>query len=504
MRNSFSLLSVALLLLLTVSAQAYPMLRPKRVTSPAPESNFTVHPDQPQQIIKGFGFELQCDSIASGNKGLPEDTTSVPHDLTPEERTRLANEMLKGFRYMRFAAGLYWRGLDAEKKQFQPRWPEQLIEVRDLMKTAGIEGISFEYWSPAPYWKANNSLAGWQGKGTENVLRCFTKNFKDDPVYHGDTDKFLADFAQACRNDLQTLKDNGIPISLWGLQNEPFANTPYSSCIYSTAGYDKTFKAVAPVIRKFDPNIAIIADTGVTWKFSFIRPILDNPETASLVDDLVIHHVGTNSNDDMQPPDSSGKPRFQNEYEYLDGSASPDRCLNTAQDIMNWFQICQAPTWFWIHALKPVGNSEASGYSLGFWRPQHDDKPLASDSKFKDLPPGHWTYNNYNWFAVGSFVRHMPWNCQAVAVTEEVRDNDLRILAFKKPDGKLTVVLSNRCGSPHVFHVDTGLQGATFKGFRYSPTDAGENCMGVRVGTLTGETISPQLQDRTWEFWEQQ
>ncbi len=63
-------------------------------------------------------------------------------------------------------------------------------------------------------------------------------------------------------------------------------------------------------------------------------------------------------------------------------------------------------------------------------------------------------------------------------MTEEVRDNDLRILAFKKPDGKLTVVLSNRSGSPHIFHVSTGLQNATFKGFRYTPTDAGENCQG--------------------------
>lgn len=504
MRHFAAAFPVFLAVLCLANAKAtYPVHRPPRANPPAPEGTYAVHPDQPRQVIKGLGFELQCDSIASGNKGLPEATTSVPHDLVPEERTRLGNEMLKGFRYLRLAGGLYWRGLDADKKQLLPRWPEQLAEVRDLIQAAGIEGASFEYWSPAPFWKANHSLAGWQGKGTENILRCFGKNFRDDPDYHGDKARFLADFAQACRNDLRTLKDNGIPISFWGLQNEPFANTPYSSCVYTPGEYQQTFKAVAPVVREFDPRIAIIADTSSTWKFDYIRPLLADPATASLVDDLVIHHVGVDSNADIPPPEPSGKPRFQNEYEYLDGPASPDRCLNTVQDIMNWFQLGQAPTWFWIHALKPIGNAEASGYSLGFWRPQQEENP-TTDPKFAGLQPGHWTWNNNNWFAVGSFVRHMPWNCQAVAVTENVRDNDLRLLAFKKPDGKLTLVLSNRSGAPHIFHVDTGLSGATFKGFRYTPADAGQNCRGVPVAALTGETISPRLPDRTWEFWEQQ
>jgi hypothetical protein len=221
------------------------------------------------------------------------------------------------------------------------------------------------------------------------------------------------------------------------------------------------------------------------------------------VDDLVIHHVGANSNDEYPPPEPSGKPRFENEYEYLDGKASPARCLNTVQDIMNWFQVAKAPIWFWIHALKPIGNSEASGYSLGFWRPPGDNDPKDL-AKFPDLQPGHWVYNNYNWFAVGSFVKHMPWDCRGVDVQEEVRDNDLRILAFKKPDGKLTVVVSNRSFAPHTFHIDTGLTGATFKGFRYTPQDAGTDCQGVDCGTLTGGTISPQVDDLTWEFWEQQ
>jgi hypothetical protein len=482
---------------------SYPVHRPPRAVPAAPEGNYTVHPDQLNQVIKGIGFEIQSDSIGSGNKGLPEATTSVPHDLVPEERERFYNEMLKGFRYCRLAGGLYWRGLNPEQKYLQPRWPDQLTELSDMIKATGIEGVSFEYWSPAPFWKANRQFTGQNKNDPENKLRCFGENFADDPDYHGDVNRFLGGFALACQKDLQTLKDNGIPISFWGLQNEPFANTTYSSCLYSSGDYAQTFKAVAPVIRSFDPKIQIIADTDASWKFHYIRSVLKDSDTASLVDDLVIHHIGVNSNDEFPPPEPSGKPRFNNEYEYLDGSASPDRCLNTVQDIMNWFQIAKAPTWFWLHALKPIGNAEASGYSLGFWRPLSDNNP-ADDEKYHGLQPGHWTWNNYNWFAVGSFVKHMPWDCQAVAVDEEVRDNDLRILAFKKPNGKLTVVVSNRSFAPHTFHIDTGLAGATFKGYRYTPMDAGTDCQGTDAGTLIGGTISPQLEDLSWEFWEQQ
>jgi len=261
---------------------------------------------------------------------------------------------------------------------------------------------------------------------------------------------------------------------------------------------------VAQVVRAFDPKIEIIADTGKRWGFNNIRPVLNNPDDAKLVDALVIHHVGSDANAVLDiPPEKSGKPRFQNEYEYLQGSTSPARCLNTVEHIMNWFQIGQAPTWFWLHALKPIGNAEASGYSLGFWRPLADTNTM-DNPKFPGLKPGHWTWNQYNWFAVGSFIRHMPWDCRAVEVKELVQDKDLRIFAFTKPDGKLTIVLSNRSFRDHIFHINTGLNDAAFKGYRYTPKVAGDNCMGVPLGVLKGETISPKLNDLTWEFWEQQ
>lgn len=484
----------------------YPPSRPARKIPAAAEGQYTIRPDFSRQTIRGFGFEIQSDSIASENKGLPDAFTSVPHDLTPSERERFATEMLKGFRYCRLAGGLYWRGTDAEGKFLQPRWPEQLDELSGMIRTAGIEGVSLEYWSPPPYWKANRAYVG--GDHASNRLRCFGPTFANDPDYRGDTARFLQDVGAAVVHDMKTLEANGIRVSKWGLQNEPrdkMGIADYSRCGYNREQWVKTFLAVAPAIRAYDPRIEIIADT---WHLNYVEPVMADAKNRELIDSLVLHHVGCDAAEvkkevaQARAKFGSDKPLYQNEYEYLWGATTPARCMNTVLHIMNWFQLGEAPAWYWIHALKPVGNAEASGYSLGFWRPAADTN-AADNPKFPGLKPGHWTWNKYNWHAVASFVKRMPWNCRGVALEEAQYDPDLRVMAFLKPDGKLTIVLANRSFREHRFNLDTGLKDAAFKGWRYTPDNAGENFMGVAIGTLHGSTISPRVGDMTWEFWEE-
>lgn len=475
----------------------YPVERPQRNIPAAEEGNYVIFPDKPKQVITGMGFEIQSDSINSGNQGLPEHHSSVPHDLTPGERNRFYQEMLSGFRYCRLAGGLFWRGTDREEKHLQPRWPEQLTEIREMIDQSGIESVSMEYWSPAPYWKANRKYTGKDG--TENILRCFGKDFANDPEYKGDINRFLNDFGDALCKDIKTLENQGIKVSMWGLQNEPCHDTQYSSCKYTPEQFTKAFLAVAPKIRALDPKIWILSDT---INLKTIEPILKTPEHLHLIDAWVVHEIGWESQSVKPLPEPfPKKPFFQNEYEYLYGPTSPARCLNTVQSIMNWYQIAESPTWFWIHVLKPIKNLEASGFSLGFWRPMNEEK---ENPDFPGLKQGHWTWNKYNWHAVASFLKHMPWDCQCVELEEENPDDDLRIFAFKKPNGKLTIVLSNRSFGDHTFKLNTNVKGARFKGYRYTPDDAGVNFMGSDIGELTGTIISPKVPDMSWEFWEQQ
>ena len=608
----------------------------------------TIHAGKYKQTVWGIGFEIQSDAIGSGNTGLPEDRHAVPHDLIPSERERFAREMLAGFRYCRLAGGLYWRGLDPEKKYMQPRWETQLEEIRQMMEWAGVEGVSLEYWSPAPFWKANKSYIGKGPEDPYNVLKCFGPDFKNDPYYRGDTVQFLQDFGKACAKDVQTLKNAGIKVSKWGLNNEPsVSNNSYSTCKYRSAeDYVRSYYHTAKAIRKADPGILLISDT----EHGFPKKIatgMNRPEIAELVDAFAIHTVGWSSESvnevskrmkEELPP----LPWFQNEYEYLSGGATPERCLNTVQHIMNSFQLAENPTWYWIHALKPFKNSEASGYSLGFWkslmeehhvkniggyerwvkgpvitrmpaefkemefinaiRPGKDAEPglgytfiinqdatgylIVEDKggyvpagwektglvvecengknlvytrglkrgnitidthpgkeggiygsphalflKGADMPtfdvevgmnspasirskamklelaaakmePGTWIYNDFNWNAVGSFVKHMPWDCKVLDITEKKYNKDARIFAYEKPDGKRTIVVSNRTGGKYTFRLTTGMKGK-WQCYRYSPWERGENSMGLKTGEQKGNEIITELPHLSWEFWEE-
>jgi hypothetical protein len=504
---------MAVVVAVTTSPMAFGSSKPKsppeqseRKVSTRHEGSFTIHPDAAQQVVWGMGFEIQSDSIASGNSGISESTTSVPHDLVPSERNRLSDEMLTGFRFCRLAGGLYWRGLDAEQKHLEPRWPEQLTELKALLDRAGVESLSFEYWSPCPFWKVDGSFVHPKGQPWGNELRCFGAHFAEDPVYHGDVGKFLSDFSDAVCADIRTLQTAGLKVGFFGLQNEPFANTSYPCCTYSVDGYGKTFRAVAPAIRKLDPSIKIIADTGPEEP-KYIAPVLEDPAAASLVDLLVIHAVGRDSNTVM--PDvrrarsmvHEPLPIYQNEYEYLSGGASKSRCVNTVQNIMNWYQLAASPTWYWIHCLKPIGNKEGSGYALGFWQPASAEGAEGS----AELQPGHFKWNNYNWFSVVGFLKYMPWDSTVVKMTEGEPDGNARLLAFKRPDGKLVVVVSNRSGKPFEFSIDTGLPAASrLAGFRYTPEDAGPDFRGQPIGAGDGAHLKMTVPDLSWEFWVQQ
>lgn len=441
---------------------------------------YRVRSDQPKQTILGFGYEIQSDSIGSENLGLPDKVVAVPHDLTPEERRRFYHDMLKGFRYCRLAMGLYLRGLDAAKKHVVERYPGQMRDLKEMADAAGIEGFAPEYWSPAPYWKSSGSYQ----KGT---LKSF------DP-------EFLNEFARALVEDVRYLERNGLKVVMWGLQNEPpVDHGKYSTCSYNGEQYYRTMKVVAPQIRAAFPKVMIHADSWGGQDTAGSRRIRQDAALLNVIDAWTWHRIGADSNDQIQNAarfnsNTGGKPVFNNEYEYLMGAASDQRFVNTAQSLMNWLVFENAPTWFWLHALKPTYNGEASGYGLGFWRPP-DDQDL---SRFPEIQPGHWDYNRQNWHSVAGFLKYVPWDSVRLQVDEDVVRPDNRILAWRTPAGKIGIAITNRGGSPFRFQIDAG-RSAVFQGFRFTPREAN-----VALGRAKGPKLRPKVPDLAIEFWVEQ
>lgn len=443
-------------------------------------AQYQVRLDVPKQVIWGLGVEIQSDSIGSGNNGLPSATTSVPHDLVTSERTRLATDLVGhgyGFRYIRLAGGLYYRGLRNNNKNLDGRWPEQLSELSSLIKTSGAEGVDFEYWSPPTYWKSNNAYIG-------GTLKQFDSTF-------------LGQFGDAVVEDIRYLKANGVPVVAFGLQNEPSVSATYSSATYTDSQYVSAYNTVNAKVRAAYPSIHLHANSLDGQSRSTLRSGLN----LNLVDGWTWHKIGSDSNTQIDSAatfnaNTSSKVVYNNEFEYLDNATSEARMMNTAQSIMNWFAFENSPTWYWLHALKPTYNSEAQGYALGYWRPADD----TDFSKFSNIQVGHFDYELRNWRSVSGFLDWMPWNSRRYQVDETTVRKDQRILAFRQggSSGKLVVVLTNRGTAPFTFDLNVGISG-TFKGYSY-----GLNQSQANAGTLTGPAASIAVPVNTIQFWVQQ
>jgi O-glycosyl hydrolase len=446
-------------------------------TLPDDNDKYIVKNAQKRQTIWGLGYEIQTDAIGSGNNGLPDEVVAVPANLVPSERERFYTKMLKGFRYCRLAMGLYLRGLDEDSMHIVERYPNQMNDLKEMQDASGIEGFAPEYWSPAPYWKTNNQYTkGGHIRDTGSA--------------------FLDSFSNALVQDLQYLKDNGLKVVMWGLQNEPKYSTNYSSCVYTEREYYHAFKNAAPKIRQNFPEAIIHVSSWDGQRGKWGREIAEDPATRQYVDAWTWHRIGADSDDQINNRDkyrsnSWGLPVFNNEFEYLHGGASDLRFVNTAQSIMNWMVFVDSPTWFWLHALKPTYNSEADGYSLGFWRPDDDN----DFSEFSHIEKGHWDFNRKNWHSLAGFLGYMPWNSVRIHVDEPAIRGDNRIMAFQTPSGKLCLVLTNRSGEPFRFCVDTERE-ITFSGFRYTPYVANQS-----LGELNGPLICPEIPDLSIEFW---
>jgi hypothetical protein len=166
--------------------------------------------------------------------------------------------------------------------------------------------------------------------------------------------------------------------------------------------------------------------------------------------------------------------------------------MNTGQSLMNWMVFENSPVWYWIHALKPVTNVEATGYALGFWRPQGI---LAANLR-PEIEPGHWDFNARNWNAIAGFLRYLPWDSTRLTVEEDKVRPDERILAWRDRSGHLGLALSNRGPVPYTFHLH-GIAAREMAGHRYTVSERNIG-LGIRnVNRDWSVTVLPQ----SFEFW---
>lgn len=317
------------------------------------------------------------------------------------------------------------------------------------------------------------------------------------------------------------------------------------ACRYTSDEYYLAFNATASAVRQAFPDVVIHASS---WSGQYYSAnISSDAHSLGLVDVWTFHEVGSSSDEQVERAEwltsnTNGRPVASNEYEYLSGFATAWRTVNTAQSIMNWLVFEDAPVWYWLHALKPVGHAEAATYSLGYWQPWvpadegipgvDDDGPAPPN-----IPPGTWTFNPPNWNAVAGFVRYMPWDCVRVYVVEDTVRLDQRVLAFLSDSASphrsarvsgrqslrsratvpigdsttLTFVLSNR-NATEEFPCTVEIAGAgtpvplVFTGhlFSHNTTDASLGTVQAKYNPATGlHTVATSVPPLSIVFWVQ-
>lgn len=492
-----------------------------------------------RQTFEGVMVELQADSIGSNNEGMPDTKIGVPHDLVPRERERFATEVLRGTRYMRLALGLFLRGLTADGRNIVGRWPEQMEELQQLHNLSGVQGWAPEYWSPPPYWKSTKSFYN-------GTLASFN-------------DSFLDLFSTSVVRDVQYLISHGLPVTWWGLQNEPnFAYTNitkctehngtaaedstmslgptgasasgrtrstvlgggsmgnhYSQCHYSQCNYKKAFTACAAKLRAFDPRIRIHANSATGQLGA--SPIANDPSALRLVDAFTWHTVNAPSSATFGNSSAHlayGKPDFTNEMEYQPGSPYSGTAVGTVallNTFLNTLTFKNSPTGvIALHACKPTTNLEGLGYGWTWWWPTNG----SASPSLPHLRRNHFTYNYWNWAAVAPMVKTVPWDSIRRVVHEDSQRLQQRVVAFETPPlgrggplhettaaGKLIVVLTNE-GSVS-FNVTVGTtdgEHRAWEGFQYRGSTDGEG-FNQSLGVINGrafETVVPAASIQWW------
>ena len=116
-----------------------------------------------------------------------------------------------------------------------------------------------------------------------------------------------------------------------------------------------------------------------------------------------------------------------------------------------------------------------------------------------DLKPGYFTYNWSNYNGVAGFLKHMPWDSVRYQVDEANKQHNYRIMAWKKPDGKFVIALTNRSDEWYEYRIALDKE-RTFAGYRYDRDNLNKE---LSVQNNRSELTVP-VKPWSIEFWVEQ
>ncbi len=304
--------------------------------------------------------------------------------------------------------------------------------IKRAMATAGKDfSLFISPWSPPAWMKDNN-----------NVLHGGSLK----PEYFDAWANYYAKFIKAYANE-------GIPI--WGLtvQNEPMANQPWESCIY-TAQQERDFVKdhLGPALENAglkDKKI-MVWDHNRTMMYQRAQEILDDPAAAKYVWGVAFHWYVNDTFDNVR--------RVQEAYPNIN-TILTEGCLGP-------FNMRRVGDWNFGETYARSMISDFNNGAVGWtdWNVLLDEKggpnhvnnfcfaPIHADTR-----NGHLYYLN-SYYYIGQFSKFIRPGARRVISSPMVEN--LQTTAFVNPDGKVVVVVLNLSDVTQPFFLWTHGEGA--------------------------------------------
>ena len=253
-------------------------------------------------------------------------------------------------------------------KEIQQRWPE----VKTILAS----------WSPPPYLKSNNSLAGFDGISDTGTLRK-----KPDSTY------MYKEYADYWLKSARHFTDSGMKVDWISIQNEPDWPAGHEGCVLegretpTIASYGKAHTAVYNLLKdSLDTMIPMIGPDVAGIYLDRVTRFITSPETNLSEMTAYCHHLYDHPGVDWfveTRAHVTGKPIYQTEFLINEGKQHGDK-------ILTWLDHA----WFIHQSLAVEGVSMYCLFALAY-------KPASTHCFFSmDTLGGDWyeTRNAYYMF----------------------------------------------------------------------------------------------------------
>ena len=213
---------------------------------------------------------------------------------------------------------------------------------------------------------------------------------------------FKNEFAEFCYAYLKTMKDGGVDIHGFSIQNEIAFPQTFSSCVYSPESYLATFKTVGQYLkeRNYTPRMVFTEDIGDIGRYnSFVRPITRDAIASQFADIAAIHSYAANA----QSPASSDASTWRSldlisrqmnpkrSFWQTETSGYPDTYaggMSMATAIFTALKYGKCNAWIFLGMTRPVREAGSEHESLVLVNGQKSVRYHAAKHFYRYIRPG--------------------------------------------------------------------------------------------------------------------